>query len=119
VGSWLAVTSASLLPCPPSDKIDIEVGALMVFQYWHLVVAVVLAALVVWGLLVSRRGTLLGLAGILLAFSGFALYTLVLDEPDLGHDLNSRLEDLAFIGVPAIIGISIMLAVKRAGSRRA
>lgn len=91
----------------------------MVFQYWHLVVVVVLAALVVWGLLVSRRRTLLGLAVALLAFSGFALYTLVLDEQYLDHDVNSRLEDTAFIGVPAVIAIGIMLAVKRVGGRRA
>ncbi|GIE86178.1 hypothetical protein [Actinoplanes regularis] len=89
----------------------------MVFQYWHLLVAVVLTALVVWGLLVSRRRTLIGLAAALVALGGFALYTLVLDEPFLEHDLNSRLEDLAFIGVPAVLGIGILLAVKRAGSR--
>ncbi|GLW27877.1 hypothetical protein [Actinoplanes regularis] len=89
----------------------------MVFQYWHLLVAVVLTALVVWGLLVSRRRTLIGLAAALVALGGFALYTLVLDEPSLEHDLNSRLEDLAFIGVPAVLGIGILLAVKRAGSR--
>ena len=91
----------------------------MVFQYWHLAVVVAVAALVVWGLKVSRRRTLLGLGTTLLALSGFALYTLVLDEPNLGHDLNSRLEDLAFIGIPAVIGITLMLAVKRSGSRQA
>jgi hypothetical protein len=91
----------------------------MVFEYWHLAVAVVLAALVVWGLRASGRRTLLGLAAALLALSGFALYTLVLDEPSLGHDLNSRLEDLAFIGIPAVVAVGIVLAVMRAGGRRA
>jgi len=91
----------------------------MVFQYWHLAVVVVLAALVVWGLVASRRRTLFGLAAALLAFSGFALYTLVLDEPDLAHDLNSRVEDLALIGLPAVAGVGIALAVMRAGRRRA
>jgi hypothetical protein len=91
----------------------------MVFQSWHLVGVVLLAALVVWGLRVSRRRTLLGLAATLLALSGFALYTLVLDEPYLEHDLNSRLEDVAFIGVPAVVAVGIVLAVKRVGDRRA
>lgn len=91
----------------------------MVFQYWHLGVVVALGGLLGWGLRVARRGTLLGLAAALLAVSGFALYTLVLDEPSLAHDLNSRLEDLAFIGVPAVAGAGIVLAVMRAGRRRA
>jgi hypothetical protein len=43
----------------------------------------------------------------------------VVDEPYLEHDLNSRLEDLAFIGIPAVLGIGILLAVKRAGGRGA
>jgi hypothetical protein len=88
-------------------------------QYLYLVVVVVLAALVMWGLLASRRRTLLGLGAALVALSGFALYTLVLDEPYLEHDLNSRLEDLAFIGIPAVLGIGVLLVVKRAGGRGA
>lgn len=92
----------------------------MVFQYWHLVIPVALCALVVWGLRVTRQATLLGVAVTLLAVSGFLLYTLVLDEPNLGHDLNSRIEDVAWIGVPAVLGLAFgVFAVKRIMSRRA
>jgi hypothetical protein len=91
----------------------------MEFQFLLVVVAVVLAALLVWGLLVSRRRTLLGLAAALVALSGFALYTLVLDEPYLENDLNGRLDDLAFIGIPALLGVGILLAVRRSGGRGA
>ena len=92
----------------------------MVFQYWHLVVVVVLGALVGWSFRVSRQRALLGLAATLVALSGFLLYTLILDEPYLEHDLNSRLDALALIGIPAILGVGLgLLAVKRHKSRRA
>lgn len=92
----------------------------MVFQYWHLVVVVALGALVMWGFRVSPQRTLIGLAATLVAASGLLLYTLVLDEPYLESDLDSRLDALALIGIPAILGISLgVLVVKRARSRRA
>lgn len=92
----------------------------MEFQYWYLVVAVALVALVMWGFRVSRQRTLLGVAAALLAISGFLLYTLVLDEPSLEHDLDSRLDAWALIGIPAVLGVSLgVLAIKRTRSRRA
>jgi uncharacterized membrane protein YedE/YeeE len=92
----------------------------MVFQYWHLVVVAALGALVVWGFRVSRRLTLLGLAATLVAISGFLLYTLVLEEAHLEADLNSQLETLALIGIPAIMGVSLgVLVVRSARSRQA
>jgi len=92
----------------------------MVFQYWQLVIPVALGALVVWGLRAARQATLLGMGVTLLAVSGFLLYTLVLDEPNLEHDLNSRIEDVAWIGMPAALGVAFgVLAVKQLMSRRA
>lgn len=92
----------------------------MVFQYWHLVVVVALVALVVGAFRVSRQRTLLGLAAALVAISGFLLYTLVLEEQHLEHDLNSWLEVLALIGIPAVLGVGLgMLAIKRTRGRRA
>jgi hypothetical protein len=86
----------------------------MVFQYWHLVAVVVLGVLVVWGFRVARHRAMLGLAATLVAISGFLLYTLVLDEPNLDHDLNSRLDELALIGIPAVVGVGLgLLAVLR------
>ncbi|MGX6603906.1 hypothetical protein ACWKSP_17425 [Micromonosporaceae bacterium Da 78-11] len=89
----------------------------MVIQYWHLALLVVLTALLGWGLMVTRRKALLGVAAILLALSGFAYYTLVLDEQYLDRDLNGRLDTLAFIGIPAVIGVGILLAVLRSRRR--
>jgi len=92
----------------------------MVFQYWYLVIPVALGALVVWGFRAARQTTLIALAAGLLAVSGFMLNTLVLDEPNLGHDLNSRIEDVAWIGTPAVLGVVFgVLAVKGIMSRRA
>jgi len=92
----------------------------MMFQYWHLVIPAALGALVVWGLRVARQATLLGLAVTLLAVSGFLLHTLVLDEPYLQHDLNSRIADVAWIAAPAVLGMTFgVLAVKRIMSHRA
>jgi len=91
----------------------------MVFQYWHLVVAVVLGALVMWSFRVSRQRTLLGLAATLVIISFFLLYTLILDEPYLERDLDSRLDALGLIGIPAILGVGLgVLVVKRSRSRR-
>lgn len=91
----------------------------MAFEHWHLAVIVaafvVLVALVGWGLRVSRRWTLLGLAATLVALSGWLLYTLVLEETDI----KPELEDAALIGIPAILAVSLgLLAVKRTGSRQ-
>lgn len=92
----------------------------MVFQYWHLAIPVALGALVVWGLRVARQATLLALAAALLAVSGFLLYTLVLEETNLQHDLNSQVEDAALIGVPAVLGLTFgVIALKRIMGRRA
>jgi hypothetical protein len=92
----------------------------MVVELWYLVALVALAGLVGWGLLVARRRMLAVVAVVLLAFSGFALHTLVLDEPYLDKDLNGRLDDLAIIGIPAVAGIviGVLLVAKRAGRER-
>jgi integral membrane sensor domain MASE1 len=88
----------------------------MVLQYWHFAVLAALCALVLWGLRASRRTTLFGLAAILVIISGWLLYTLVLEESYLEHDM----EDVALIGIPAVLGISLgVLAVKGTRSRRA
>ena len=92
----------------------------MEFQYWQLVFPIALGAVVVWGLRNAREATLLGLAGTLLATSGLLLYTLILDEPYLDPDVNSQVEDLALIGMPAALGVAFgVVGVKRLLGRRA
>ncbi|WP_328474975.1 hypothetical protein OHA21_16835 [Actinoplanes sp. NBC_00393] len=91
----------------------------MEFQYWQLAVVVALVVLVVWGLRAARRTTLAVLAATLLIISGFLLYTLVLNEPYLEQDANSRLDAVALIGIPALLGAgAATLALRHAGSRR-
>ncbi|GIG90352.1 hypothetical protein [Plantactinospora endophytica] len=88
----------------------------MVIQYWHLVVIVTLVALAGWGLRVARQRTLLGLAATLLLVSGFLLYTLVIEE----SAVENGVDDLALIGIPAVLGVGLgLLAVKHAKARRA
>ncbi|MDI6102097.1 hypothetical protein QLQ12_26110 [Actinoplanes sp. NEAU-A12] len=90
----------------------------MEFQIWQPVVLVALGALIVWGLLVSRRRTLLGLAIALVTISGFLLYTLVLEEAHLEQDLNAQLDVVALVGIPAILGVvSGVFALRRTGDR--
>ncbi|RSM48490.1 hypothetical protein DMB66_46255 [Actinoplanes sp. ATCC 53533] len=90
----------------------------MEFQYWQPAVLVVLGALVVWGLVVSRRKTLLGLAIALVTISGFLLYTLVLEESYLEQDTNAQLETVALVGIPAVLGVVFgVFSVRRTGDR--
>jgi hypothetical protein len=92
----------------------------MVLHYWHLAVPLAFAVLVVWGWRKARQATLLVLAVVLLAASGFLLHTLVLDESHLERDLNGRIETAAWIGVPALLGIAFgALAWRRGRSRQA
>jgi hypothetical protein len=87
----------------------------MVFQYWHLGVVAAVVAVVVWGMLVARRGTLIGLAVTLVIISGWLLYTLVLDEPYLDHDADTAV----MIGTPAVVGVVFgLLAVRNPWARR-
>jgi hypothetical protein len=91
----------------------------MEFRYWQLVVVVALPGVVVWGLRTARRTALAVLAATLLIISGFQLYTLVLNEPYLEPDANSRLDAVALIGIPALLGAgSAVLALRHADSRR-
>ncbi len=94
----------------------------MVFQYWHLAVVAAFAALVVVGWRARRQPTLVILAALSLAVSGFLLWTLVLEEP-FESDLNAKLDSVALIGVPAVLGVGLgVLAWRRAsssGARRA
>lgn len=77
----------------------------MAFRYWHLMVPVVLSVLVLWSVRKLSRRTLFSLAVTLLALSAFLLYTLVLGEPYLEPDPDSRREDLVLIGIPAFLGL--------------
>lgn len=83
----------------------------MELKLWQLLVMVpvlaVAGVLAVWAFRTSPRRALLGGAAALVAISGFLLYTLVLDEPSLGHDLNSRLDEVGLIGVPAVLGVGL------------
>ncbi len=91
----------------------------MELQYWHFAVVVALVALVVWGLRASWQTTLVGLAGALLIISSLLFYTLVLDEEYLESDLNSRLDSVALIGIPALLGVGLgVFAFTRTRSRR-
>lgn len=88
----------------------------MVLQYWHFAVLAAVAALVLWGLRASRRPTLFGLAALLVITSGWLLYTLVLEEPAI----NQEIEDVALIGLPAVLGLGLgVLAIKGTRGRRA
>jgi hypothetical protein len=83
-------------------------------RYWHLAVVVALTALIVWGVRVARRTTVVVSAAILMVLSGWLFYTLVVDEAYLESDLNSRLDVVGLIGVPAALGVGlIVLAVRR------
>jgi hypothetical protein len=75
-------------------------------EYWHLAVIGAVIALLVWGFRTARRTTLVVCAAVLTALSGFLLYTLVLEEPFLDSDLNSRLETGAMIGIPALLAVA-------------
>lgn len=82
----------------------------MAFQWWQLAVVVAVGALAVWGLRVARRPALLTLAAALAMVSGFLLYTLVLDEPYVEHDLG----DVAFVVLPAVLAAGLgSLAFRR------
>lgn len=85
----------------------------MVPEYWHLAVIAALVALVVWGFRASRSRTMFGLAVTLLVISGWLLYTLVLEETGLEFDLNSSLDTVAIIAIPAVLGTVLgLLAIK-------
>ncbi|MEU4624787.1 hypothetical protein AB0G04_33050 [Actinoplanes sp. NPDC023801] len=91
----------------------------MEFQYWHLGVVAAFVILVIVGMRVSTRRTLVGLGAALMLAAGFLFYTLILDEEYLDMDANARLDAAALIGVPAVLGVGlVLLAVKRARRSR-
>ncbi|ROP28664.1 hypothetical protein [Couchioplanes caeruleus] len=55
----------------------------------------------------SSAAPWLAAAVFFLACSGWLLFTLVLEEVHLSHDLNSILEDAAIIGVPGVAGLAL------------
>ncbi|WP_433789228.1 hypothetical protein [Actinoplanes sp. CA-252034] len=86
--------------------------------FWQLAVIVALIAAAVWGYRTSQRATLAVTAAVLLITSGLLWYTLVLDEPYLESDANSRLDAVALIGIPALLGAgAAVLAFRRTGTR--
>jgi hypothetical protein len=91
----------------------------MVFEYWHLGVLAALAGLIVWGVLVSRRRTMLALGVALIVLSGLLLHTLVLEEVHYEADgAVSVLEDVAAIGIPAVAGLIMVVVAVGRGRRR-
>ncbi|MBM2620451.1 hypothetical protein JIG36_33570 [Actinoplanes sp. LDG1-06] len=86
----------------------------MQLELWYVVIAVALAGVVVWGFRASQWRTLAVLAALLLVVSGWLFFTLVLDETYVESDLNSRLDDVVLIGLPALAGIALgVLAFRR------
>jgi hypothetical protein len=84
----------------------------MAFQYWHLAVVAAVVALVVWGLVAARRKALAVLAAALVLISGWLYYTLIVDE---GPYIEHSFQDVALIGLPAVIGLGLgVLAARRA-----
>jgi hypothetical protein len=86
-------------------------------EYWHLAVVGAVIALLVWGWRTARRTTLIVCAVVLMALSGFLLYTLVLEEQFVESDLNSMLEAGAMIGIPALLAVAFgAFAIRLRGS---
>ncbi|GLY08483.1 MULTISPECIES: hypothetical protein [Actinoplanes] len=79
----------------------------MEFQYWYLAVVAAFLGLIVWGLVAARRKSMFGLAAALIAISGFLLWTLVLEETNIEYDMNSIIDTVAMVGIPAVLGIGL------------
>lgn len=91
----------------------------MEFEMWHLAVLAAVVTLIGWGLRVSPRPVMAGLAATSLLISGFLLYTLVLEEENIELDLNGKIDTVALIGIPALLGVGLaVLAARRPRSRQ-